>query len=205
MNRSSSLFANADPFGSTAAAQSEMCTRTLLPTSSGKSQSCGCGWRNLTRRLHAIEERKAQSGSPLGGMQQLAMIGGDYTARLSVFTEMMRAPATQPAFLAQQPLIAEVAKAEYERLTALQVQYRTLSQDYGSHHPDVIAKRNEIAALKETIEKYKPQLEKYKAKKDVDPADLLATYTAALKSDVSVMKEHACRSLRRWPCGNRRP
>ena len=53
----------------------------------------------------------------------------------------------------------------------------------------MIAKRNEISALQETIEKYRPQLEKYKAAKDVDSADLLATYTSALKSDVSVMKE----------------
>jgi succinoglycan biosynthesis transport protein ExoP len=140
-------------------------------------------------RLRAIEGQKSQGGDSLKGMQQLAMIGGDDTARLSVFTEMMRAPATQPAFLAQQPLIAEVAKAEYERLVALQAQYKTLQQDFGSKHPEVMAKRNEISALEETIEKYKPDVDKYKKAKDVDAADILAAYKAALKSDVGVMKE----------------
>ncbi len=138
-------------------------------------------------RLRAIEEERTRRGAPLNGVQQLAMIGGDDAARLSVFTEMMRAPATQPAFLAQQPLIAEAAKAEYERLVALRAQYKTLLEDYGSNHPEVVAKRNEISSLEETIKRNRPQVEKYEKAKDVDAADLVAVYTAALKSDVGVM------------------
>lgn len=139
-------------------------------------------------RLRAIEEEKSQGRDSLKGMQQLAMIGGEDAARLSVFTEMMRAPAIQPAFLAQQPLIAAVAKAESERLVALRSQYKTLLEDYGINHPDVVAKRYEISAVEETIKKYKPQVEKYEKAKDVDATDILAAYTAALKSDVTVMK-----------------
>ena len=77
LDRSSFLFANADPFGSTAAAQREMCTRMPLPTSSEKSRSCGCGWRNPPAACTRLRNARLKAALPWGN----AAAGDDWRRR----------------------------------------------------------------------------------------------------------------------------
>ena len=70
-------------------------------------------------RLQTIRNAKAGDHVSLDGIAALSLIGEDDLPRLTAFMETARARAAQPAFLVQQPARAEIAKAEYERLSAL--------------------------------------------------------------------------------------
>jgi capsular exopolysaccharide synthesis family protein len=140
-------------------------------------------------RLNAIRETKANGGATKEGIAALALIGEENGPRISIFTEMIRASAAQPAFLVQQPVRSEVLRAEYEQLVSLKAQERTLLEDFGSKHPDVTKTRNEIAVLEEAIEKRQAQLGTYEKTKDINADDLLVTYTKALEHDVKVMND----------------
>jgi polysaccharide biosynthesis transport protein len=138
-------------------------------------------------RLTAIRTAKSRHSESPAGIAELGLIGEDDLPRLTAFTETIRARGQQPAFLVQQPVRAEMAKAEYERLSALRAEERSLLEDFGPKHPDVIKKRNDIAFLEKAIEKRQAEFGSYERSKDVDAHDIVNAYQAALESDVTLM------------------
>lgn len=138
-------------------------------------------------RLQAIRDAKAEKHVSLDGIAALSLIGEDDLPRLTAFMETARARAAQPAFLVQQPARAEIAKAEYERLSALRAQEGSLLQDFGPKHPDVMKKQNEIAFLEKALTKHQTEFAAYDGAKDVDPREILNAYQAALESDAGLM------------------
>ena len=138
-------------------------------------------------RLQAIQDAKSAKQLSLDGIAALSLIGEDDLPRLTAFMETARARAAQPAFLVQQPARAEIAKAEYDRLSALRAQERSLLQDFGPKHPDVIKKQNEIAFLEKALTKHQTEFAAYDGVKDVDPREILNAYQAALESDAGLM------------------
>jgi polysaccharide biosynthesis transport protein len=138
-------------------------------------------------RLEAIRAAKSGSKSSLNAIAELAIVGEEDLPRLTAFTETARARAAQPAFLVQQPARAEIAKAEYERLSALHARESSLLEDFGLKHPDVIKIQSEIAFLEKALQKRQAEFAPYEQAKDIDARDIVNAYEAALSSDAALM------------------
>ncbi len=140
-------------------------------------------------RLEVIESYLTeQGGVKLGEMDHLALLSQKEVERLKLFLDMTRGEATSEAFQAEQPLRAEAAKTQYNRLLELIQKERSLSDSFGAGHPLVDAVRKEIEITQQFMESNAPEEASIAAKK-LDPAELLETYTMLLRNDISELEK----------------
>ncbi len=140
-------------------------------------------------RLEVIESYLTeQGGAKLGQMDHLALLSQKEVERLKLFLDMTRGEATSEAFQAEQPIRAEAAKTQYNRLLELIQKERSLSDAFGTGHPLVEAVRQEIEITQQFMESNAPEAATASTKK-LDPDELLKTYTMLLHNDISELEK----------------
>ncbi len=140
-------------------------------------------------RLEVIESYLTEQGeAKLGDMDHLALLSQKEVERLKLFLDMTRGEATSEAFQAEQPIRAEAARTQYNRLLELIQKERSLSDAFGAGHPLVEAVRKEIEITQQFMESNAPEAANVAAKK-LDPAELLETYTMLLRNDISELEK----------------
>ena len=136
-------------------------------------------------RLQVIESYRDSNGDrDVEQMDHLALLSQKEVERLKLFLDMSRGHSQSEAFQAEQPMRAEVARAQYNRLLDLIQKEIALSDAYGPGHPLVEAARQETAITRQYLEANSPDVEPEK-RKDLDPAEMLDTYTMLLRNDIS--------------------
>lgn len=140
-------------------------------------------------RLEVIESYLTEQGEKkLGDMDHLALLSQKEVERLKLFLDMTRGEATSEAFQAEQPIRAEAARTQYNRLLELIQKERSLSDAFGAGHPLVEAVRKEIEITQQFMESNAPEAANVATKK-LEPAELLKTYTMLLRNDISELEK----------------
>ena len=127
------------------------------------------------------------SGSDMTDIDRLALLSENEVQRLKLFMEMTRGDFHDPEFQASQPLRAETAKAQFNRLMDLYQQQRKLSEDYGPNHPTVQATMQEIEVIKEFIAKHAPENTFKEVPAKMSATEMLDAYRSLLQHDVSAL------------------
>ncbi|MDA8744860.1 polysaccharide biosynthesis tyrosine autokinase [Rubripirellula amarantea] len=135
-------------------------------------------------RLEVIESTLERNGGTTGDMGHLALLSQKEVERLKFFLDMARGGAQSEAFQAAQPMRAEVAKAQYNRLLDLIQKEKALSDTFGPEHPLVEAAREETMITRQFIDANRPE-NTAREQKDMDPAEMVMTYVMLLKNDIS--------------------
>ncbi|TWU39204.1 polysaccharide biosynthesis tyrosine autokinase [Novipirellula artificiosorum] len=136
-------------------------------------------------RLIVISSYADQSKeSGVDDLDKLALLSQKEVTRLKLFLDMTRGETQSVAFQADQPLRAEAARAQYNRLLDLLQKERTMVDVYGANHPLVESTRQEIQVIKQFIEQNAPA-ETQANENKLDPKGMLSTYTRLLTNDVA--------------------
>lgn len=136
-------------------------------------------------RLDVIQEYSKQGkDGEISDLDSLALLSQKEVERLKLFLDVSRGGAQSEAFQAEQPIRAEAARAQYNRLLDLIQKERSLSDAFGAGHPLVEAVRKEIEITQSFMESNAPTESPTEAKK-LDGRDMLSTFTMLLKNDVA--------------------
>ncbi len=140
-------------------------------------------------RLEVIENYLKRLGKEkVNEADHLSLLSQKEVERLKLFLDMTRGEATSEAFQAEQPLRAEAARVQYNRLLELIQKERALSDAYGAGHPLVEAARKEIQITQQFMESNAPEAAKVTVKK-LEPAEMLETYTLLLRNDIAELEK----------------
>ncbi len=140
-------------------------------------------------RLQVIKSYLDQNlGRAVGQMDHLALLSQKEVERLKLFLDMSRGQSQSEAFQAEQPMRQEVARAQYNRLLDLIQKEIALSDAYGAGHPLVEAARQETAITRQFIEANSPDV-KPEQRMDLEPAEMLDTYTMLLRNDIAELEK----------------
>lgn len=112
-------------------------------------------------------------------------------ARLKLFLDVSRGETETKEFQAEEPARIEVAKLQYNRLLELIQRERALSDAFGPGHPMVETVRKEAEIARQFIAANGPKTVKTTGpvKKQLDPAEMLKTYTLLLRNDIAELKK----------------
>ena len=142
-------------------------------------------------RLRLIEtqlqrsRRLAEAGeSEISDMNLLALLSENEMDRLRFFQETRRGGVATESFQANQPLRAESARANYNRLLDLIQKEKTYSQSFGEGHPMVEIVRREIDVTQKFIADNQPK-EVAQEREQFSPAEMVETYVKLLRNDVA--------------------
>jgi len=140
-------------------------------------------------RLQVIENYLVlNSGRTVDQMDHLALLSQKEVERLKLFLDMSRGQSQSEAFQAEQPMRAEVARAQYNRLLDLIQKEIALSDAYGAGHPLVEAARQETAITRQFIQANSPDVTPQERKK-LEPAEMLNTYKMLLGNDMAELQK----------------
>ncbi len=142
-----------------------------------------------TSRLQVIESSIQDNESTEStDFDYLALLSENEVDRLKFFLDMTRGGSQSEAFQAEQPLRAEEAKAQYNRMLDLIQKERALGEAFGPGHPMVTAVRNEIDITKSFIDQNRTVSARPQSKK-LEPAEMLATYRRLLQNDIAELEK----------------
>lgn len=139
-----------------------------------------------TSRLQILQEAfSSRSEQELSDLERLALLSENEVERLKLFMELTRGEAQSEAFQADQPLRAEAARTEYNRLLTLILREQTLTSDFGNDHPLVQSVRQEISSIKQFISANSPGEVGDTEIKKMSAAEMLEAYSSLLSNDIS--------------------
>ncbi len=118
----------------------------------------------------------------------LALLSQKEVERLKLFLEMTREETQSEAFQAEQPIRAEAARVNFNRLLELIQKEQALKDAFGASHPLVDAAKQEIEITKQFMEKNAPVAAVLSVKK-LDPSEMLETYTLLLRNDIAELEK----------------
>jgi len=127
---------------------------------------------------------KQDDTNDVNDLDKLALLSQKEVTRLKLFLDMTRGETQSVAFQMDQPLRAEAARAQYNRLLDLLQKERTMVDVYGANHPLVESTQQEIQVIRQFIAQNAPAEEPVRDNK-LDPKGMLSTYTRLLTNDVS--------------------
>jgi len=118
----------------------------------------------------------------------LALLSQKEVERLKLFLEMTSGETQSEAFQAEQPIRAEAARVNYNRLLELIQKQQALKDAFGASHPLVDAAKQEIEITKQFMEKNAPATAALSVRK-LDPSEMLKTYTLLLRNDIAELEK----------------
>ena len=139
-------------------------------------------------RLEVIREVLASNEAlTFTDLDRLALLGGSDVERLNLLLAATGKDDYQ-RFREEAPEIEQSAKAEYEQLLALLLEERTLLEDFGTDHPDVMAVRQQISLIRRFLKDNAVSLTEDEEEK-LDPSELLAAHIGLLRHDLRELEK----------------
>jgi len=136
-------------------------------------------------RLSVIKTYLDKNGDEVvDDMDNLALLSQKETERLKLFLDVSRGGTQSEAFAAEQPVRAEAARTQYNRLLDLLQKQQTLIDLYGGNHPLIEVNRLEIKVIQDFIAANAPA-EAASTVKKLDGKGMLSTFTRLLQNDVA--------------------
>jgi capsular exopolysaccharide synthesis family protein len=156
----------------------------------------------LKLRKLAIESRLAMVRDALHpenrekytDLERFALIDQQDIERLKLMVEVEKGDSLSAAFQATQPVRAEVASAEYDRLVALRLEEKSLLGK-GAQHPRVGEIREQIDALAGILEQQRGFLPEVVETTEVDLHKMVIAYRALLQHDFNSIERQERENL----------
>jgi len=126
------------------------------------------------------QNREVQSND----FDSLALLSQKETERLKLFLDVSRGETQSEKFQAEQPVRAEAARAQYNRLLDLLQKERTLIEQFGESHPLIESTRQEILVIKTFITDNAPQQSPHEPTQ-LNAKGMLSTFIRLLQNDVA--------------------
>ena len=140
-------------------------------------------------RLEVIESFYAKNKEgDQNELNFLALLSQKEVERLKLFLDMTRGETQSEAFQAEQPIRAEAARVNYNRLLELIQKQEALSDAFGGSHPLVDAAKKEIEITRKFMETNAPLAAELSVRK-LDPSEMLKTYTLLLRNDIAELEK----------------
>ena len=140
-------------------------------------------------RLSVVEaSAEEQKRTGANYLERLALIDEKNATRFGVMIQALMGTANTAQFQAQQPERLENARGSYEGLLALMVKEKTLLQDLGPQHPEVISVRSQMDVAKGFIEQRGRGLGVEGFDQLLDPEKLVDSYVQLLQHDLEALK-----------------
>jgi len=138
-----------------------------------------------------LETVQAQLAAIEGGeattLERLALIDETSLTRVGAFADIYQGKAQTAEFLAQQPARLQGARVEYEALLTLLTKEKTLMEDFGANHPEVISTRHQIDVVRSFINEREGQMQVGEEDNLLDPELLLDGYVRLLENNLATL------------------
>ncbi|MEM7312328.1 MAG: polysaccharide biosynthesis tyrosine autokinase, partial [Planctomycetota bacterium] len=138
-------------------------------------------------RLEVVEQTaKEYLANGASDLELLSLIDEKNMARVGILVTVKEGEAETAAFQSLQPERFENARTEYQALLQLELKEKTLLQEFGLSHPEVINTRQQIAMAKEFLDnKVKSLAVAEEGEAVLDPKDLVNAYVKLLRNDLA--------------------
>jgi succinoglycan biosynthesis transport protein ExoP len=132
-----------------------------------------------------LKEMEVQGASDL---ERLALIDEKNAARIGVLLTVDQGKAQTAQFQATMPDRTAGAQTEFQTLLALVVKEKSLSQDFGSEHPEVKTLREQIKQTQDFLTNKNKALGIVEEEKFLDPKELVYAYVKLLGHDLNAIE-----------------
>ena len=137
-------------------------------------------------RLQVIESQ-ASRGDNAGDatdLGRLALLSQKEMDRLRFFLDVSRGGTNTQAFQAEQPLRAEAARANYNRLLDLIQKEQSFTETFGEGHPMVESIRREVEVTRRFLADHQPETDR-PTQTEMTAAEMIRTYVQLLRHDIA--------------------
>ncbi len=138
-------------------------------------------------RLEVVEKTvKEYLENGASDLELLSLIDEKNMTRVGILVTVKEGEAETAAFQSLQPERYENARTEYQSLLMLELQEKTLLQEFGPSHPEVVNTRQQIAMAKDFLKNKVTSLSvEDEANGVLDPKDLVNAYVKLLRNDLA--------------------
>jgi capsular exopolysaccharide synthesis family protein len=122
------------------------------------------------------------------GLERLALIDAKNTERVNLLVRVQQGDSQSAQFQALQPERTAGAQAEHDDLLELLAKEKTMLEEFGPTHPDVVDTRNRIAVIRQFLQD-KSELLKVDEEEVLDPKKLVDAYANLLRNDLESARQ----------------
>ncbi|QDT10118.1 GumC family protein [Planctomycetes bacterium K23_9] len=147
----------------------------------------------LTENEAHIESRLAvisdfvENADPekVSDFDRLALLSEKEVNRLKVLFDVTRGDTMSEAFVQDNPIRQETAKAEYNDYLNLVMREKKLTENFGDDHPTVVSIREQITMMRKFIDDKAAEVGDGAVIEKMKPDEMLQTYVGLLENDLA--------------------
>ena len=137
-------------------------------------------------RLAVIDEfLKKNSGSQVGDVEFLALLGGQEADRLDRIRNITNGDPNSAAFQADAPIRSLAANSEYTEFLELVMKEEKLLEQFGDGHPSVVSVRSQMKTLRNFVDQKSAGLGAVEEIDRLKPQEMLSAFTKLLQHDIA--------------------
>jgi len=153
---------------------------------------------HIESRLAVISEfLDTADPDKLTDFDRLALLSEKEVTRLKVLFDVTRGDAMSEAFVQDNPIRQETAKAEYNEYLELVMREKKLTENFSDDHPSVVSVREQITMMRKFLDDKAAEVTDGSAVEKMKPEEMLQTYVGLLQNDLSGLKREREVLLRR--------